>query len=324
MTTARKDLVIEDEDGIYHCISRCVRRAFLCGFDAFSNKCFEHRRQLILDRLKFLSEIFTLEVLTYAIMSNHYHLLVRILQARLDELSDEAVARRWLKLYPRSKSGKGPTRFEILSITSNKEYLSKIRQRLGSLSWYMKSVNEYVARVANKEDSCKGRFWEGRFKSQRLNSERAVLTCSIYIDLNPIRAKIANTPEESLFTGVYERINSKRKIKSSDNQNSFLVPIKSDKSNSGYLNMDQDSYLELLDWTGRQVKDGKRGKIPDKLAGILDRLSIKQESWVDTTRYYGKWYCNYVGTYSEMKQRAKELGKAWLKGQSAAKISFCV
>lgn len=311
MTIARKEIVLDGVNGIYHCTSRCVRRAFLCGFDVLSGKSFDHRKELIKERLKFLVGIFTIDVLDYAIMSNHGHYLLRVLSEICSGLSDKEVAERWLMLYPK----KGATaKFHIELLSRNKSRVKVLRKRLQSVSWFMKSLNEYIARVANKEDDCKGRFWEGRFKCQKIVDEAGLAACSIYINLNPIRAKVAKTPEESKFTGAYERIHFK---------GTWLPPIDINKNKNGYLNMTENEYLALLDWTGRQIVMGKRGAIPRNLKGILERLKIKDDSWVDTTKHYGKWYCHVVSRYEEMKQFVKRTKRAWCKGLSAARVSFC-
>ena len=124
--------------------------------------------------------------------------------------SDEEVARRWWNLFPGRKTEDDkpaePEPHELAMLMADSERLQERRQRLSSISWLMRCLAEPIARRANREDRCRGRFWEGRFKCQRLLDESAVLACSVYVDLNPIRAGIAETPETSSFTSAYERI----------------------------------------------------------------------------------------------------------------------
>jgi hypothetical protein len=94
-----------------------------------------------------------------------------------------------------------PTDYETLN-----RLIEKYRNRLGDLGWFMKCLNEPIARQANKEDECTSHFWESRYKSQALLSEEALLSCIAYVDLNPIRASRCNTPEESDHTSIKERI----------------------------------------------------------------------------------------------------------------------
>ena len=174
MTIARKDIIAKGEVASYHVLSRCVRRAFLCGEDTYTGKNYDHRKAWIMERLKFLLEFFSVELITPSIMSNHMH----------------------LELRTRPDLAKRLTPAEV----------EENRERLGDPSWFMRCLNEWIARKANQEDGCTGRFWEGRFKCKRLYDDAAVLACMAYIDLNPVRAQVAQTPEESLYTGARERI----------------------------------------------------------------------------------------------------------------------
>jgi putative transposase len=96
MTTARQRLISLQETTYYHCISRCVRRAWLCGKDPYNGKSFEHRRQWVLDCLRELSGIFSIEICTYAILSNHYHVVLHVSMDQASEWSDVEVAQRWI------------------------------------------------------------------------------------------------------------------------------------------------------------------------------------------------------------------------------------
>ena len=191
MTIARNNQISVSDTPYYHCIGRCVRRAFLCGEDPITGQNYEHRRQWIVDKLAELSEVFAINVCAYAVMSNHYHAVLHIDTEQAEAWSDDQVIEHWLKLFrgpvliQRYLKGETKTQAEHLKVA---EMVTVWRERLSDLSWFMRCLNESIARRANAEDHCRGRFWEGRFKSQALLDEAALLTCMAYVDLNPIRA----------------------------------------------------------------------------------------------------------------------------------------
>ncbi|GAB0108988.1 hypothetical protein PA7559_02550 [Pseudoalteromonas distincta] len=209
MTRARGKLIDLASTSYYHLISRCVRRAFLCGDDKYTDKNFDHRRAWLVERIKLLSSVFAIEIAAYAIMSNHYHLVVNVNRHQALDWSDDEVIKRWYQLYngyvlvDRHIKGEQLDKTSLLFFD---EIIAKWRERLYDISWYMKNLNEYIARKANKEDNCTGKYWEGRYKSQALLDQTAVLSCMAYVDLNPIRANIADTLEDSDFTSIQERI----------------------------------------------------------------------------------------------------------------------
>ena len=210
MGLPRNQYVQEGQEGVYHCFSRCVRRAFLCGFDAFTGRDFSHRKALLLERLRHLSTIFAIDVCAFAILATHYHLILRTRPDLVAVWSDREVARRWLTLFPRRRDPHGnpmpPEEKDICALADQPGRIGELRRRLSSLSWFMGQLNEFIARAANKEDQVKGRFWESRFKCQVLLDEAAIAACMVYVDLNLIRAGLAGTPEESDFTSIQERI----------------------------------------------------------------------------------------------------------------------
>jgi REP element-mobilizing transposase RayT len=215
MALPRSKYVREGQEGVYHCFSRCVRRAFLYGFDTLTQRDFSHRKAWVVERLRYLAAIFAIEVCAYAVMENHYHTILRTRPDIVAMWSDRDVAIRWLTLFPRHRDLRGvpmpPREEEICALAGRPERIAQLRQRLSSLSWFMGRLNEFIARAANKEDKVKGRFWESRFKCQALLDEAAIAACMVYVDLNPIRAGVAGTPEESNFTSIQERIRAWRK-----------------------------------------------------------------------------------------------------------------
>ena len=234
MTTARCETLVEEE-AIYHCISRCVRRAYLYGYDAVTGNNYDHRKRWLRNRLIFLTQIFSIEVLQCALMDNHEHTMLRTRPDLHAKLSDEEIVRRWLTLFPKrgisNDFNSSAAQCYVKNLLEDKERVEVLRERLVNISWFMKSLNEYIARKANKEDKCKGRFWEGRFKCQRLEGEGAVLACAVYIDLNPIRAKKAETPETSEYTSAFERIRALKNMKDKTKEPElWLAPIRDSPS----------------------------------------------------------------------------------------------
>ncbi|PCJ11192.1 MAG: transposase, partial [Gammaproteobacteria bacterium] len=194
MTRARKELIAVEDTPFYHCISRCVRRAYLCGDDFQTNQNFDHRKAWLVDRSKFLASVFSIDICAYAIMSNHYHLVLFINQDEVNAWSEDEVIARWGRLFPvAAKSQKNLMKLSKskVDLAIHREKIEDWRANLANISWFMRCLNEYIARMANKEEGCTGRFWEGRFKSQALLDEKAVLSCMAYVDLNPIRATMA-------------------------------------------------------------------------------------------------------------------------------------
>ena len=304
MTRPRKALISLADTPYYHITSRCVRRAFLCGVDHYSGKNYEHRRQWVVDRIRLLSSLFAIDVCAYAVMSNHYHLVLKICPDQIEKLSDDDVMDRWCSLFKgplliqRYRDGEGLKPFErtIVSDTVN-----VWRSKLASISWFMRCLNQPIAHQANREDNCRGKFWESRFTSQALKSEEALLSCMAYVDLNPVRAGIADTPENSSHTSIRERLQPEFDLQQAvDDQTGCgdlldfkttlkpLLPFENRPANepqTGIL-FNFEEYLTLVDWTGRNIRSDKRGHINSVLPPILDRLQITFDQWcINTTQF---------------------------------------
>ncbi|MCA9193832.1 MAG: hypothetical protein KDB03_18800 [Planctomycetales bacterium] len=210
---ARVEQFNASEIGIVHTIQRCVRRAFLTGVDEKTGKDYSYRREWIRRRMEALASVFGIDVLTYAIMSNHIHLILRNRPDVVAKWSDAEVALRWLRVFPGRRLDEQlsePTTTDVQTLASNPERLAEIRLRLSDISWFMRALCEPIARQANRQDECTGRFWEGRFKAQRIADETGLLACAMYVDLNPVRAAMAESPEEAEHTSAYDRIHAER------------------------------------------------------------------------------------------------------------------
>jgi len=196
---------------IVHLVQRCIRRAYLAGVDVVTGKNFEHRREWIRCRMERLASVFGVDVLTYAILSNHMHVVIRTRPDVIAGWSDSDVALRWLRVFPGRRIDEqlaDPITNDVETLANSAERIQTIRTRLSDPSWFMKALCEPIARLANRQDEVTGHFWEGRFKAQAITDEPGLLACSMYVDLNPIRAAMAQTPEESLHTSAYDRIQS--------------------------------------------------------------------------------------------------------------------
>lgn len=313
MPRARKHLVCHRETPYYLVTSRCVRRAFLCGRDKDTGRSYEHRRGWIENRVRVLSSLFSVMLCAWAVMSNHYHLVVRLNPEESDQWTDDEVFERWTALFrgallvQRYRAGDSLSAAEAATL---RDIAKVYRQRLGSLSWFMKCLNEPIARQANKEDDCTGHFWEARFHSQPLRSEAALLTAMAYVDLNPIRAGVAKSPEKSDYTSIQVRIKGSdkeetptcavAKVGSRREVNPFEFPIRplmpfSDESRRAKepsLPMNRHEYLKLVDQTGRIAVHGKRGRIDASLQPILERLGLATDDWLQCSTAFRANHCN--------------------------------
>jgi REP element-mobilizing transposase RayT len=303
----RRLYVPPDVPGLYHCVSRCVRRAFLCGADPATGRSFDHRKQWLEDRILRLAEIFAVAVHAYAVMSNHYHLVIEIDPTVARRWSDEEVARRWLALGISGNASEAIVESRMVLLLAQPERLKLLRERLGNLSWYMRYLNEPIARWANREDECTGRFWEGRFACQALLDESAALGCMAYVDLNPVRAGIAETPESGLHTSI------RRRTRDSMTHAFGLRPISS-SIRAWIPSLTTEQYLTLVDWTGRRLHLKNKGAIPPDVPPILERLSMRTTQWLIQVPATESHYWRAIGQSEALLVRARSMGLKWLRG----------
>jgi len=326
MTLARKDLVDEQTPGFYHCTNRCVRRTFLCGLDETTGIDYSHRKDWLEQRMLELCDIFSVEIFAYAVMDNHYHIVLHLDPLAPETWSKETIAERWLKAYPGRLDGPKFAKQRALkkqAIIADKVKLKCYRKRLGSLSWFMARLNEPLAKQSNREDYCTGRFWEGRYSSQALLDEAAVFSCMCYVDLNPVRAKITDKLATSDNTSVKHRLDALQR--DSINVQAALDAQLSSLStsvNSRRLPMNLKDYLELVEWTGQNIIYPNKAALPANIASSLSQLNLQQHHWLKQIEHFNQHYCHVVGTAEQIKAFAERIEKKWLKCISAAKRLF--
>jgi REP element-mobilizing transposase RayT len=318
MTVPRSELVDLSVTPFYHCISRCVRRAFLCGEGK------SHRKDWLEKRLEKLSNLFAISVCSYSAMDNHLHVVIRIEgREQVEEWSDREVVARWGKIYPSKDKAGNPlpaTKEWINEMLKDADWVTKIRKRLANLSWFMKCLKEPLARMANKEDEVTGHFWEGRFKSIAIIDNEALLAACAYVDLNPVTAGMVPHPEDSDHTSLKTRIQYCRdrgqqynleqalnhlargaKIDPQDacqlEQQLWLcpfadLPTQAGNTSSSRLGMlrgfSLPQYLQLVEWTRRQRQMGT-ANVNAHVSALLERLGTNADTWsTNLQRLYEK------------------------------------
>ena len=319
----------------------------MCGEDALTGDNYDHRKQWIVSRLKFLSYVYAIDICAYAVMSNHYHVVLHVDKTRALAWSQEEVAERWMQVCHGdvlvSEWLANPRGFDKTTRQRVCEIIEGWRERLYSLSWFMRCMNETIARMANAEDNCKGRFWEGRFKSQALLDEVALLSCMTYVDLNPIRAALEKDLINSDFTSIQQRLYDFAKSKKNKNHEEARLLSRVNKqlklkeqlklaalpqaplmpfSYSANLRIhnaipfDEESYIELVDSTGRLILGGGEGFIDNSIPPILKRLRINPAHWLEHVRFFNLNYSFCVGRVERMRQFTAMFDRGLGKGSA--------
>ena len=197
----RKPRLKIDGEGFYHVTSRCVDRTFRFK-DADKTR--------IVDQMKRMGKFCGVEIGTYTIMSNHFHILLHVLPPK--KLTDDELVERISALYGAAKAEDLRhiwTIWRKVGDVASMELLEASRQaylrRMGDLSTYMKELKQWISRVYNKEHNRKGTLWEERFWSCLLEDSAETLTSvASYIDRNAVRAGIVERPEDYRWCGYAE------------------------------------------------------------------------------------------------------------------------
>ncbi|KLV00004.1 alpha-amylase family glycosyl hydrolase [Photobacterium aphoticum] len=323
MPRARKTQVSLTDTPYYHCVSRCVRRTFLCGKDPLTGQCYEHRRSWIERRLLFLAKVFAIDLCAYAVMSNHTHVVLHVDVDKAKGWSLEEVITRWHQVCKGNYLSNAwidenqRSHMDKAQLKAVARIAEEWRKRLHDISWFMRLLNEPIARKANEEDGCTGRFWEGRFKSQALLDEAALAACMAYVDLNPVRAGIATTPETSAYTSIKKRAKA---AKSSYQPASLLPFVGNPRVNMPkglpFVFMD---YLLLVDETGRAMRDGKWGRISDNARNIIARLGLSEENWLELTGHLEQHFSGAIGKEHLLREYHQHIGQQRTHGISTSR-----
>jgi len=326
MARPRSSLVSVADTRYYHCTNRCVRRAFLCGDDPLSGQSFEHRRGWILERLALLLDAFAIELCGYALMSNHYHLVLRLAPEHAEHWSEEEVIDRWTRIFkgvPLVRRYREGDTLGAEEVSAARQIVALWRARLANISWFERCLNEYIARRANVEDGCTGRFWEGRFGSQALLDEPALLTAMTYVDLNPVRAYVADTLEASDYTSIQARLASAGAIAPPTPTQVLppLVPFAAPQRvpSTEPLPFSWPAYVALVDATGRVVRDDKRGTLHGDASRLLVSLGLDPDHWLLAVRELRRRFHRALGAPRRLAALAADAGQRWLHGQRAAR-----
>ncbi|MEM7376579.1 MAG: transposase [Pseudomonadota bacterium] len=279
--------------------------------DKTTGESFEHRREWVEKRLLAVSSVFSIDVASFAIMSNHYHVVLHVDTSTAAEWTDIDVIKRWHRLFNGSLLSRKfldcPNLLSPGEIGYVRELANQWRHRLTDISWFMRCVNEPISRQANAEDRCTGAFWEGRFKSQALLDEKAILAAMAYVDLNPIRAEMATTPDDSDHTSIQRRVAAAREGRVPQELMCFQVRSHDDKPSA--IPCSLEHYVKLLDWTGRAVQSGTRGAIDDGQPPLLHRIKMDAAKWLAVATEFEDQFRQWVGTDIAIQTAARNVGK---------------
>jgi REP element-mobilizing transposase RayT len=263
-----------------------------------------HRRHWIEDKLLDLASVFAIDLCAFAVMHNHYHVVLFVDKNNADNWGNTEVVERWHQLFKGNVHSQRFIEGESLSPAEQQILERSVdlwRARLMDISWFMRILNEGIARLANKEDGCTGSFWESRFSSQALLDEKALAACAAYVDLNPIRAGLAKSLTESEHTSIKRRCEQAEQATQPNHQNQQVKGLLPFVGNHGAnmpngLPFKLTDYLELVDWTGRILRDDKRGAIAGGVPPILEQLNIDPKHWCYLSHHFESQFKSLVGT----------------------------
>ena len=283
MAIPRKKLVEPENMCAYHLVSKCNCGMYLCGWDRLTKKQYGYRRRWLVKRARALAECFAIDLVTYSVMSNHFHLIVIFDPKACQAWSHEEVARRWVDAFPPKKPSSGK-RGRIAAeriwerrkadkrevMLSDPVRLEKARRTLGSMSSYMKHLKQPIALWANREDDREGPFFNPRFYSGALLNENAIIAAAAYVDLNPVRAKLAETLEGYEDAAIAERVRED----SPERLDGYLRPVASGlRQHRSFVEITLRDYVGLLEGIiAAQAKPEEKSPQSDRISDWRARI----------------------------------------------------
>ena len=290
MTIARKYLIDYTQTCFYHCISRCVRQGFLLDSVQIDGAHYNYRNDWVQRRLLLLSDVFAIDLLSFAIMDNHTHLVLFANLELANQWTSTEVLKRW------SRIGKLPLlcrlylnqdwRIQLndIELALVLEKVDEYRKKLTDISVFMSRFNYYIARRANKEDKVSGHFWEARFKSQALLDANAVLSCMQYVDLNPIRAKKCSTLLDSHYTSIKYRLK-----RATSHHDTLMIPLRIDNTLQGCSDQPLLSLHQYAQRLEQILLDA------NSHAEFANREIDNTQNWINHANNFEKTFTNSAG-----------------------------
>lgn len=313
MTRPRSTQISLERTSYYHCMSRCVRKAFLINPDNISKKNYNHRQKIIENKILALSKHFCITVPAYAIMSNHYHVILHVDKEKALSLSNMEVATRWLEICQKDDLIKLYVDNEKLKVKQEKELnerLDIIRERLYSISWFMRVINQSIASFCNREDKMTGAFWGSRFKSVALENEAAILSCMAYVDLNPIRAKITSSLKKSNFTSIKHRLQTEKSL-----EKPLIYIGQQENEKTPDINISLNDYVNIIKWTANHLNKENlfENQSSEKIMLFFAQKEIEIDYWLISCEHFEEYFTRSAdGTISDSvakKQKHKRQNK---------------
>jgi hypothetical protein len=323
MTLGRNQQVDLALTKYYLCVSRCVRRANLCGEDRYSGRNYNHRKDWIHSRIKLLSTAFAVDICSFAILDFEFQAVARVSSEVAAAWSDAEVVERYTRVFPSTRE-----QLDRPGDRSTRELIATWRTRLSSLSWFFRALKEKVARLANREDQVSGRFWAGRFRTQPLVDTEGVLAGMVHVDLEPIREGVAGSTGSSAHTSAQERFGNSRQVAHHSRQvhrpwGAWLAPFSDcgsarDSRECEALPIGERDYLQILAWTARSIRLGSPQSSETAAPEVLRRHKMSQRGWLCLQRSnLSRWTA--LGAEEGLTRLAAAQDKKWIRGMAVAR-----